>query len=149
MEVLSFIISYSLLNFFMWELYTTFTQSQSLYLKEDETELSKEDKQKKEALYDGIKPECLKISLFIRCYNVFFVIRLCLLSFFIFNLQYLQFLQIIIPLTIQVYFTVMTILFLKKHKFIEHNFTSVVTIIQEVSLTLIILLIFFVYIDNI
>jgi hypothetical protein len=101
----------------------------------------------RDILYEGIRFKYVAGSYFIRNYNFFFTLRFNVIIVLIFNLQYLQMVQILSSFLFQLWFAVQTIL-LRKTAFFKRKYTHLTRIIQEVSMTLIIVIICMVFYDN-
>jgi len=103
--------------------------------------LSKRDKAIKGYYYDGMKPEILKVSWFARNYNFFFLLRFVVVCVMIFNMQYLQFIQVIGSLIVMLTFCILTFHYQLKFHFFSSRFTMIFRLIQEISMTIIVILI--------
>ena len=99
------------------------------------------EKELREVFFDGISEQKWKKSWFARNYNLFYLIRFILICMFIFNLQYLQIVQVGASLIVMATFCIMTFYQESKHKFFSSKFTKIFRLIQEVSMTIIVLLI--------
>lgn len=106
------------------------------------------DKHLAEYFYEGVKISAVKKNWFVRNYNAISSMRFCLVIYFLFNLQYIQPLQVVLSALTIIIFTIETFRNCKKYEFFQNRVVKIVRLIQEVSMSLSVLMIFFFYAEN-
>ena len=87
-----------------------------------------------EIYFDGLDPESVKKSWFVRNFNFLYLIRLYLFSVLIFSMQDLPIVQVIASLVLLVVFTGLTLHYHSKMGVFEGCFVGGVRVFQEVSM---------------
>ena len=87
-----------------------------------------------EIYFDGLDPESVEKSWFVRNFNFLYLMRLYLFSVLIFSMQYLPIVQVVASLVLLVAFTGVTLHYHSKMGLFGGSFVSVVRVIQEVSM---------------
>lgn len=90
-DIISFIISVSIVLGYTWELLHMITECRTLSSIKNENSISKFEKERKEALFNSINPQALSKCWFARYYEVVYLTRFYLVCMFIYNLQHLKF----------------------------------------------------------
>lgn len=143
----SYFLGVALVSFFAYELSSMYHQCTTNYKKKSK-HLTKLEIDMRENLYEGIKMSAVRQSYFCRTYNFFYLIRMLAVILLIFNAQYIQIFQVIGSLAIMLSFTICTFYYNSKLNFFKSKFTKVFRLIQEVSMTLLVLLINVFYYNN-
>lgn len=138
---ISYALACFIMSFFTYEFCFMYNYSNNPKLYSSKQKLTNLEKSLKEIFYNGIKPEILKENWFGRNYNFLYLSRFSAVCVLIFNLQNLQILQVIMSLIILVGFSALTFYHQIKHGIFISKFVSVYRLIQEASMTLIIILI--------
>jgi hypothetical protein len=94
-----------------------------------------------EIYFEGVKPIAYKTHWFARNYNLFYLIRFGAIIMLIFNMQYQQIFQVVGSLIVMLSFSLLTFFYSCKIDFFSSWFTKVFRLIQEVSMTIIVILI--------
>ena len=103
--------------------------------------LQETEKQLKGIFFEGIDKKAVSRSWFARCYNFFYILRFMVICVLIFNLQFLESVQVVVSLAFMLAFTATTIYQQCKGKLFESMWITSFRIIQEISMSLIMLLI--------
>jgi hypothetical protein len=90
---MSFVLALFFITSFVIEVLFGLNQVSTLYLK-DKAELTKIEKDLKEFYYEGLDEESIKMSWWVRNYNLIFTTRFMLVCLFIYTFQFLSILQV-------------------------------------------------------
>lgn len=138
---LSFFLACFIVFSFSFELCFMYSHTNNPRIYSPKNELTGLQKSLAEVFFEGIKPEILKKNWFARNYNFLFLSRFFAICFLIFNFQYLQILQVIGSLVVMAGFSILTFYHQIKHGIFSSKFVAVYRLIQEASMTLIMVLI--------
>ena len=103
--------------------------------------LSKTETSLHQIYFDGLNQSSIKKSWFVRNFNLLFLSRYFFLCGFIFNLQYLQIAQAVSSLLVMAIFTCFSVYYQTQVGLFQSTTLAVFKLIQEVSMTVILVLI--------
>lgn len=147
LKLISYLQSLFFLFCFIMELGFIYYYTNKLYKKEYEM-LTKFEKQLSDILYEGLDMESVKQWWWVRNFNLIFTGRFVVVTLLIYNLQYLQVIQVTFSLAIIFGIFMFTLVTCNRTKFFHSKFTKVFRIIQGSSFTIILTLINVFYVDS-
>lgn len=141
LDYLSYLLAAFVMNCFAYDLYYMYSvvNRPSFYLKIEHK--TGKDKALKEVFFEGLNIDSVKTCWFVRNYNLFYLMRFMGICWIIFNLQYLQILQVVGALIVMTTFSAMTFYYHFKFRIFSSKFVTFFKLCQEASMTIIVIII--------
>ncbi len=132
----------------VWETIYSFWIINRLY-KIAETEQTIVEKTLSKIYFQSLDKQGLNESWWVRNFNLIFVLHIILMALLIFNLQYLQTLQVLSCLTVCIGIFVTNIVISRKTKMLNSKFEKIYRRLQECSFVLILTVMALFYFDSV
>ena len=114
----------------------------------DDRKMTAMEKDTREVMLDGLNEESIRMSWFVRNYNLLYLLRYFVFMCFLLGLQYLQISQVLFSFILMISFTILTIYYQLTHKVFDTTISSVTTVIQECSIAVVLILVNTFCVDN-
>ena len=129
-----------LVSCMLLELVFIFKKTNKIYIKK-ETELESKEKVIWQVFFGGLDKKTIKRVRMVRNYEILQLVRYLGMVLFIFNLQYLQLLQVVFPLVLVVGFSTITYYHQLADGIFESRLESIFKLIQEASMSIMMLVV--------